>query len=164
MRDGVSISLASLPGLRRLAAWRADWRRMAASLALLALLLHSFLPLLHHAAMRLQTASQALDSIVICTANGFRTVQVDAEGRFVDHAGAQNSDNRAPAPEKTQRYCPVCLQGGTPHQPGPALLPLLASLPLPLFAGLAEFAARFDNPAIFAVFGPAQARAPPFLP
>jgi len=144
---------------RRIAAQVGSWRRVAARLALLALLLHSFLPLLHHAAMRLQAASQALESIVICTANGFRTVQVDAEGRFVDEGGG-----KSPAPEKTQRYCPVCLQGGAAHQPGPALLPLLASLPLPLFAGLADFTWHLDAPALFAVFGPAQARAPPFLP
>lgn len=120
---------------------------------MLALLLHSLLPLLHHTAMRIAAAQASLESIVICSANGFRVVKLDSAGQPV-------SGDEAPAPDKTLRYCPIC----TAAAPGPDLLaPILPLLPLPALLAAASFfplaLPDVSRPALFA----GQPRAPPLF-
>lgn len=136
-----------LPGRNRL-------RQGIARLAILALLLHSLLPLLHHAAMRAAAAQASLDSIVICSATGFRVVKLDSAGQPV-------AGDEAPAPAdqgQTLRYCPVCTAAAT----GPDLLaPVLPLLPLPALVAAVSYPPPalpdVPRPALFA----GQPRAPP---
>lgn len=134
-----------------------DWlRRSFARLAILALLLHSLLPLLHHAAMRMAAAQASLDSIVICSATGFRVVKLDSAGQPI--AG---DETPAPAdPGQTLRYCPVCT-AAAPAQD--LIIPILPLLPLPALLA----AVSYSPPALPDVLRPAlfagQPRAPPLF-
>ena len=144
---------ASRPGIvasRRL--HRPSLAIWAVWLAVAALLFHSLLPLAYQTAMR-RADTGGIDSIVICTAMGLRTVKLGADGMPLPDAPASQ-------PDKSSRYCPACLGA----QMLPALLPPDGwSAGLPLLASGIAFIMWMAAPPHGIDQAPARARGPPTL-
>jgi len=80
-----------------------SWRRWTSTLALAGLLFHVFLPLAHQMPAE-AAASPFGDTMVICTATGFKVVPVS------DLPGEDGNED----PTKSASYeCPLCIHGST---------------------------------------------------
>ncbi len=98
-------------------------RRVAALLALVGVLVHAGLPLLHQPRA---AAAPLDDTLVICSAFGVKVVQL------AELHGASDDGN---VPQTSRiYYCPICLT----HMAGTAVLPDAVTLAAPVFAGVAS--------------------------
>ena len=98
------ISLGRLSLARKLALW----------LGIVALTVQGFMPLCIAGAVAASAASGG-QSIVICTAHGFQTIQLDADG---------NPLPGSPAPDHSSSDCPLCIGC---HLGGGLIAPALAA-------------------------------------
>lgn len=123
-------------------------RRVVALLALVGVLVHAGLPLIHQPRV---AASPLDDTLVICSAFGVKVVQW-AE---LDGAG-----DRGKLPQTSRiYYCPICLA----QMAGTAILPDAVTLAAPVFVGVAPAlprAAAFVAPSQYSSL---RARAPPAI-
>ncbi|MCW0235991.1 MAG: hypothetical protein OJJ21_20510 [Ferrovibrio sp.] len=122
--------------------------RLAALLALCALVFHGLLPLTQQVARQVQAAN-GIEQVVLCSALGFRTLALK-DGAPVDTDPAKS--------EKSSRICPVCFAtANLSHAILPAgALPVLPSLAITVLYGAAP-----ASTAASAAYLPPQARAPP---
>ncbi len=131
-------------------------------LALLALLFHGALPLTYHLMQQRQAAAAGIETIVICTAFGMRTIQIGADGLPVanadggDQDGAGQPDDQSGKGNAT-RYCPICLGA---HQYY-VLLPLTIMLAAPALLETLRYSIWSAAPPPEAARQTGQARAPP---
>jgi hypothetical protein len=129
--------------------WQMGWRRVVALLALVGVLVHAGLPLLHAP----RAAAAPLDtSVLICTGFGVKVVQL---------ADLHAPDDQSEAPQQARiYYCPLCL---AQQMAVAAILPDGVSIAAPAFAGAAPAP---PPPALFvaqAHYASAHARAPPSI-
>ena len=135
-------------GISRLSSnWRKGWRRVVALLALVGVLAHAGLPLLHAP----RAAAAPLDtSVLICTGFGVKVVQL---------ADLHASDDQSQTPQQARiYYCPLCL---AQQMAVAAILPDGVVIPVPAFTGAAP---SLSPPAPFLApdhYASAHARAPP---
>jgi hypothetical protein len=136
----------SILSAMRLQGWA---RRAAALLALVGLLVHAGVPLLHQA--RAAAASPLDDSVLICSGFGVKVVQLAELEGATDHGQKQKS---------RIYYCPICL---AQQSAVAAILPDAVPLAAPALAGAAP---AFPPPALFLAqdhYPSARARAPPLI-
>lgn len=120
-------------------------RRAAALLAVLGLLIHAGLPLLHQA----RAASSPFgETTLICTGYGVKLVHV------ADLAG----DESQPKQSSLIYYCPLCLASQLANA---AVLPVELALPVPVAIALALAAPRTQTVALQDRDSRPRARAPP---
>jgi hypothetical protein len=123
-------------------------RRVAALLALVGVLIHAGLPLIH------QPRAAALpldDTLVICSAFGVKVVQW-AE---LDEAG----DHGKRPPTSRIYYCPICLA----QMAGTAVLPDAVTLAPPAFVAAAPALPRAASFVAPSQYSSLRARAPPAI-
>jgi hypothetical protein len=125
-----------------------DLPRLAAMLALVALVFHGLLPLTHQIARQVQAAN-GIEQVVLCSALGFRNIALK-DGAPVDTDPARS--------EKSSQICPVCLASATLNH---AVLPVGAMLGLPSLALTVVYGAAPASTAAAIPALPPQARAPP---
>ena len=124
-------------------------RRVVALLALVGVLVHAGLPLLHQPRA---AASPLDDTLVICSGFGVKVVQW-AE---LDGAGEQD---KLPQTSRIY-YCPICL---AQQMAGAAVLPDALALRAPAFAGIALAVPRAASFVAPSQYSSLRARAPPFI-
>jgi hypothetical protein len=123
-------------------------RRVVALLALVGVLVHAGLPLIHQPRA---AAAPLDDTLVICSAFGVKVVQIaELDGT--------SDDSKLPRTSRIY-YCPICLA----QMAGTAVLPDAITLAAPVFAGAAP-----ELPRTVAFVAPSQysslrARAPPTI-
>jgi hypothetical protein len=127
---------------------RAGLPRLAALLALAALVFHGLLPLTHQLARQVQAAN-GIEQVVLCSALGFRNIALK-DGAPVDTDPANGA--------KSSQICPVCFAA---TNPGLAILPANLALALPSLAITVIYGAAPSSTLAAAPHLPAQARAPP---
>lgn len=129
---------------------RLNLPRLAALLALVALVFHGLLPLTQQIVRQAQAAN-GIEQIVLCSALGLRSIAMK-DGAPVDTDPAKT--------EKTSKLCPVCFAAaGHDH----ALLPVTVPPDLPVLAITVLYGAAPASTLASASVRPPQARAPPAL-
>lgn len=126
---------------------KARRRGPAAWLALLAVLLQTFLPATYTGAMARVDA--ATDTVVLCTPNGLATFTIADDGTLVPVPGAPTSGGKLDCPAR------CCAPIAVPILPLPPLPQLVALSIVPVDGRMADEPETAERPA------PAQARAPP---
>jgi hypothetical protein len=121
-------------------------RRVVALLALVGVLVHAGLPLLHQ---QRAAATPLDDTLVICSAFGVKVVQL------AELHGASN-DGDVPQTSRIY-YCPICLA----QIAGTAMLPDAVTLAVPVFAGVASALPRTAAFVAPSQYSSLRARAPP---
>lgn len=124
-------------------------RRVVAMLALVGMLVHAGVPLLHQPRA---AASPLDDTVVICSGFGVKVVQLAELHGTTD-------DSQQPQSARIY-YCPICL---AQQMAGTAVLPEAITLPAPSFVGAAP---AFANTAQFVApsrYSSLRARAPPAI-
>lgn len=124
-------------------------RRVAALLALVGVLIHAGLPLIHQP----RAAASPLDeALVICSGFGVKVVQL------AELDGATD-DGKLPQTSRIY-YCPICL---AQQMAGTAVLPDVVTLAAPPFAGAAPALPRATAFVAPSQYSSLRARAPPTI-
>jgi hypothetical protein len=124
-------------------------RRVVAMLALVGMLVHAGVPLLHQPRA---AASPLDDTLVICSGFGVKVVQIDELHGTAD-------DSKAPQSARIY-YCPICL---AQQMAATAVLPEAATLPAPTLIGTAPAVAHTAPFAAPSRYSSTRARAPPAI-
>ncbi len=125
-------------------------RRTGATLAVIALLFHSLLPLPHAPGALAGTSVEG--GIVLCTAQGIRIVSP------ADLAPAPGEPHK-PLP-LSGSLCPFCIAAHT----GGGLLPPVVAVPVPPpIAGISLIGEHREAPDVKVAFASSQPRAPPAI-
>lgn len=134
--------------LRGSAKAAADFCRIAAAVALFAVVFHGLLPWVH-IGIRQAQAAQGIEQVVLCSALGFRIVALK-DGLPVD------ADPEKPL--QAAQNCPFCFGPGNGQ---PAILPVGAALAVPGLGTAMPYNAAPQSRPAQSVALPPQARAPP---
>lgn len=124
--------------------------RLAAMLALAALVFHGLLPLTQQMVRQAQAAN-GIEQVVLCSALGFRVMALK-DGAPVDTDPAKT--------ETIAKLCPVCF---APGNLSPAILSAPPALALPAVAVTILYGAASGSTLAQASHLPQQARAPPAI-
>lgn len=127
---------------------RFDLPRLAARLALLALLFHALLPVTQHLVRQAQAAN-GIEQVVLCSALGFRTLAL------LDGAPVDTDPGKT---ETIAKICPVCLAAAGLQ---PAILPVAPMLDGPALSVTVLYGAASRSTLAQSPRSPQQARAPP---
>ncbi|MBV7538666.1 DUF2946 domain-containing protein [Duganella sp. sic0402] len=116
-------------------------------IAMLAILFSALAPTVSHA---LAAGSSADNTLMLCTVNGYKLIQLPGDG---------NGDSKAPADAKSMQHCAFCtIHGGADALPAAPAVALLLSAGRDIYPSL-----FYHAPGAQPIWSAAQQRAPPFL-
>ena len=137
---------------RKIRLSRRVWRSVAVTLAIVGILFHAALPIVHPAAAA-GYPSRSDDTILLCTATGFQLLHLVDVGT--------DGDNPLPANDPVSTYyCPICLGS---KMAGTALLPPTTARQLPTTTQRASFSVRHATPIVAGPSSTHPPRAPPVI-